>query len=113
MPDYLQLVLFIFAYLGFCNRHLNSLYITCKYGMSVAKNSLDNKGNSNDAIDWDVCLLFIRLCHAFQDMVNHPAFGADIDPKAGLHPATEALQALKYESEDPDGKFTYHTDQFF
>lgn len=43
-------------------------------------------------------------------MVYHPAFGADIDPKAGLHPATEALQALKYESEDPDGKFTYHTD---
>ncbi|CAH8625735.1 unnamed protein product [Schistosoma mattheei] len=57
--------------------------------MSVAKNSLDNTGNSNDAIDWD-------------DMVYHPAFGADIDPKAGLHPATEALQALKYESEDSD-----------
>ncbi|CAH8654793.1 unnamed protein product [Schistosoma margrebowiei] len=57
--------------------------------MSVAKNSLDNTGHSSDAIDWD-------------DMVYHPAFGADIDPKAGLHPATEALQALKYESEDPD-----------
>ncbi|VDP34564.1 unnamed protein product [Schistosoma margrebowiei] len=76
----MQLLFFIFAYLGLCNRQLNSLYITSKYRMSVAKNSLDNTGHSSDAIDWDVY----------------------IDPKAGLHPATEALQALKYESEDPD-----------
>lgn len=35
------------------------------------------------------------------ELESHPAFLKEIDPSKPLHPALEALQALKYESEDP------------
>lgn len=35
------------------------------------------------------------------ELENHPAFLKEVDPSKPLHPALEALQALKYESEDP------------
>ncbi|XP_029644404.1 tetratricopeptide repeat protein 4 [Octopus sinensis] len=35
------------------------------------------------------------------ELETHPAFLKEIDPSKPLHPAVEALQALKYESENP------------
>ncbi|CAH8580616.1 unnamed protein product [Schistosoma turkestanicum] len=57
--------------------------------MSVVNNPPSSVKNSRDAIDW-------------KNMVNHPAFGTEVDLESDLHPAMEALQALKYESEDPN-----------
>ncbi|KAH8866849.1 Tetratricopeptide repeat protein 4 [Schistosoma japonicum] len=66
--------------------------------MSVTKNSPSRKENSNDGSDWD-------------DILNHPAFATEIDPALGLHPATAALQALKYESDDPDTNALSYKDE--
>ncbi|VDQ03971.1 unnamed protein product [Trichobilharzia regenti] len=44
-------------------------------------------------------------------MVNHPAFVSEIDLNSDLHPATEALQALKFESEDPDANALSYKDE--
>ncbi|CAH8652212.1 unnamed protein product, partial [Heterobilharzia americana] len=66
--------------------YLHSVYIET---MSTTDDLKSEGDSSVDPIDWE-------------NMVNHPAFAAEIDPTSSLHPATEALQALKFESEDPD-----------
>lgn len=58
----------------------------------VTDNSDSGKISCNTTTEWD------------SSLDSHPAFATVIDPCSGLHPATEALQALKFESEDQNGQ---------
>nr|CAH8876196.1 unnamed protein product [Trichobilharzia regenti] len=66
--------------------------------MSKTHNVGSSKDSPFDPIDWE-------------NMVNHPAFVSEIDLNSDLHPATEALQALKFESEDPDANALSYKDE--